>query len=208
MAGTAHPVVTIPPGAPRSVDLILVGAPAFDGVGTEVPVEVWNGTKGTVSDVDVSGAATNSSGTVIGSGDSQDIEPQNLPPGTVAFGMVYFSTNVPVGSNLSALSPTYRSGRSTYYLDVETTQANFVAGAYGDATVTGAVANNNAVAVTGPVSTDTFCFSPAGSLLSVSPGFTSGDGGLAPGQTGSFSDALPNNTCPTLLVGSSGFGQP
>ena len=75
--------------------------------------------------------------------------------------MIYFTTNVPVGSNLSALSPTYRSGRSTYYLDVKTTQANFVAGPY-DATVTGAVANNNAVAVTGPVSTDTFCFLASG----------------------------------------------
>ena len=44
---------------------------------------------------------------MIGSGDSQDIEPQNVSPGGVAFGMVYFATDVPVGSNLSALTPTY-----------------------------------------------------------------------------------------------------
>ena len=45
---------------------------------------------GTVNDVDVSGAATNSAGTVVGSGDSQDISSRNnLPPGTVAFGMIY-----------------------------------------------------------------------------------------------------------------------
>ena len=76
-------------------------------------------------------------------------------------------------------------------------------GQYGDDTITGAVVNNNKTPVTGPISTTAYCFDPSGNLLSVQTGFVSGNGGLAPGQTGGYSDTLYNQTCPTYLVGSS-----
>jgi len=60
------------------------------GDGTIVPVEVWNGTSQTVSGVDISGPAMSGS-TVVGSGDSQDVEPGVLAPSEVAFGMVFYS---------------------------------------------------------------------------------------------------------------------
>jgi len=205
--GNAHPVLTIAPTAPRSVTLIFVGTPIVSDGSTTVPIEVWNGTKQTVNEIDVSGVAKNAAGTVIGSGDSQDIEPENLLPGEVGFGFVYFETAVPPGSDLSSLLPTYHQGQSTYFLDVQTTQANFVAGSYGEDTITGSVQNQNKVAVTGPISTVAYCFTAGGAFTSVEGGFVSGNGGLAPGQTGGYSNTLYDESCPTFLVGSSGFGK-
>jgi hypothetical protein len=206
MAGNAHPVVPIPANAALNVDLVFVGTPIVNDGSTSVPVEVWNGTSKTVNDLDVSGAAKNATGTVIGSGDSQDIEPQNLSPGQVAFGMVYFETTVPTGSNLSSLVPSYHMGTSTYFLDVKTGQANYVPGQFGDDAITGDVTNQNPGTVTGPVSTVAYCFSAAGALLSVTGGFTSGSNDLAAGASGGYSDTLYDQSCPTFLVGSSGFG--
>ena len=51
---------------------------------------------------------------------------ENLLPGEVAFGIVYFETAVPPGSDDPApLVPTYHQGQSTYFLDVRATQAEF-----------------------------------------------------------------------------------
>jgi hypothetical protein len=205
--GDAHPILVVPASAKGKVDLLFVGTPIVTDGNTTVPIVVWNGTGKTVNDIDVAGIAKNGAGTVIGSGDSQDIEPENLLPGDVAFGMVYFETAVPAGSDLSSLLPTYNNGQSTYFLDVQATQANFVQGSYGEDDITGSVMNQNKVAVSGPVSTVAYCFSTSGVLTSVDSGFTSGNSGLAPGQTGGYSDSLYDETCPTFLVGSSGFGQ-
>jgi hypothetical protein len=204
MSGTAHPVIPITPKSPQNVDLVFVGSPVVDFSTTTVPVEIWNGTSKTVSAIDVSGPAKDPSGKVIGSGDSQDIEPQNVLPGEVAFGMVYFETVVPTGSNLSGLSVTYQSGSSSFDVDIQVTQANYIAGQYGDNTMTGSVVNKTKTATGAPIETDAYCFSPSGTFLSVTPGFMSGNGGLAGGQSGGFSDTGVASICPTYLVGASG----
>ena len=91
-------------------------------------MEVWNGTSVPVSDCpDV---ATDLSGTVLGSGDSQDIEPQNLGPDEIVFGMVFFEQSIPAGSNFN-FTVNAKDGTSTYYLDAKVTQANFVSGPNG-----------------------------------------------------------------------------
>jgi hypothetical protein len=202
--GNAHPVVPIAPNLPHNVDLVFVGSPVVDFSTTTVPVEVWNGTAKTVSSIDVSGPAKDPSGKVVGSGDSQDIEPQNVLPGEVALGMVYFETAIPTGSNLSGLSVTYQSGASSFDVDIQVTQANYIAGQYGDNTMTGSVVNKTKTPTGSPIETDAYCFSPTGTLLSVTPGFMSGDGGLAAGQSGGFSDTGIAAICPTYLVGASG----
>jgi hypothetical protein len=204
MGGNAHPVFTIAPTLPHKVDLIFIGSPIVFDSSTTVPVVVWNGTTGTINDLDVSGVAKDGSGKVIGSGDSQDIEPQNLLPGEVAFGMVYFETAVPTGSDLSELGVTYDSGTSGFGIDVQVTQANYIPGQYGDNTITGSVTNTNKTTATAPIETDAYCFSMTGTLLSVSPGFMSGNGGLMKGQSGGFSDDGIAAICPTYLVGASG----
>ena len=114
MTGNAHPVITLTPGTPHAVALVFTGAPITpdQSSDTTVPVVVWNGTKKTVNNIDVSGVAKDGSGTVIGSGDSQGFEPQNVAPGQAAFGYVYFSTVIPAGSDLKSLTPTYHRGKA------------------------------------------------------------------------------------------------
>ena len=207
MAGTAHPVIPLPAGIAKKVTLVYVGTPVANGaLGSIVPVAVWNGSSSLINHIDISGPAKDGTGAVIGSGDSQDVEPQNVPPGDVAFGMVFFETPVPVGSDLSALSATYETGQSTYFVDMKTQQANLVPGSYGASTITGEVMNTSNVSLHGPISTVGYCFSPSGVFLDVVPGFASGDATIAPGQTAGFSDSMYNTTCPTFLVGASGYG--
>ena len=168
---------------------------------------VWNGTGGVISHVDVSGPAKDVWGTVVGSGDSQDIEPQNLSVGEVAFGMVFFTEWIPAGSTFD-LSATARRDQVPYLVDAKVTQANFIADPDGfdGGSITGEVVNPNPTSMKGPIATVAYCFSDAGALLSVFPGFISGDGGLAPGATGGYSVSLFLPTsCPTWLVGASGY---
>jgi hypothetical protein len=206
MAGTAHP--TVAPGTKGSLDVTYVAAPIDQsyGAGTILPVIVWNGTGKSVSHVDVSGPAKDASGTVLGSGDSQEIEPQTLAPNEVAFGLVFFTQSIPPGSAFD-LTATASSGSSTYFLDAQVTQANYVPGQYGENSVTGEVVNSQQISMRGPISASVFCFSDAGVLTDVFSGFVSGNAGLEPGQTGGFSTSIYRQTeCPTFLVGASGFG--
>ena len=122
---------------------------------------------------------------------------------------MFFEQSIPAGSKFN-FSPTASDGVSTYFLDGKVTQANYVPGQFGDDTITGEAVNPQGVAINGPISADGFCFDPSGTLTSVFPGFISGNGGLAPGASGSYSISLfiSGISCPTYLVGSSGFGTP
>jgi hypothetical protein len=202
-AGTAHPSVT--PGKSGKVSIVFIGAPYSPGNiasdGTIVPIAIWNGTTKGVNDLSVSGSAS-SAGRVIGSGQSQNIEPPNLAPGQVAFGIVFFETPVPAGSTFDLSVSTAGSFSNT--LVVQTTQANYVAGETGGFnTVVGSVTNTSKVPVTSPISADVFCFTN-GVLTAVDTGYTSGESNLGPGAIGSYSTNV-EDTCPTFLVGASGF---
>lgn len=205
LGGNAHPVLS--PGQPGQLDVIYVGsASSLGGVGTSVPVAVWNGTSHAVNHIDVSGPAM-SGGSVVGSGDSQDIEPMNLAPGEVAFGMVYFSTSLPAGATFG-FTASASQGTSTYFVDAQVTQANYSSGSYGDDSVVGSVSNPSSQTMNGPIEADVYCFNSAGQLSDVEPGFTSGNAPIAPGASASFStDGIKSGSCPTFLVGSSGYGQ-
>jgi hypothetical protein len=206
--GTAHP--TFSAGAPGSLDVIYV-ATAFSqgsGDGTIVPVEVWNGTSQTVSGLDISGSAMTGS-TVVGSGDSQDVEPGVLAPGQVAFGMVFYTQNLPSGATFN-LTATASTGSSDD-INAQVTQANYSAtGGIEGPGVVGTVTNPGSVSISSPIPTDLFCFSSSGTLLNVSEDFVAGNASLAPGATGSYSVGIPLDEndnplpCPTFLVGSSG----
>lgn len=210
-AGTAHPTLGSS-GASGALDVIYAGT-AYSlgsGDGTIVPVEVWNGTSQTMSAVDISGPAMSGS-TVVGSGDSQDVEPGELAPGQVAFGMVFYSQNLPSGVtfNLTASGSTDTSSFST---NVQVVQANYSVsgGLGGGGAVVGTVTNTSTSPISAPIAVDLYCFSSSGILLNVSEDFVSGDSSLAPGATGSYSVDIPTDAsgnqmpCPTYLVGSSG----
>jgi hypothetical protein len=210
MGGNAHP--SLQPGTAGDLSVIFQGAPYNPGAdpsdGTVVPVVVWNGTNSVVNNVDVSGPAT-SGGSVVSSGDSQNIEPANLSPGEAAFGMVFFQQAVPSGASFS-FTASASKGQSTYFLDAQVTQANYSSGGgngLGDAVV-GSVTNQTGLAMNGPISADVYCFGASGQFDYVASGFLSGNGPLASGASGSYStNDITAGTCSTYLVGSSGFGQ-
>lgn len=206
--GTAHPKLSSGPSG--RLDVTFVGTPYSlgSGAGTVVPVEVWNGTSQTLSGLDISGPAMVGT-TVVGSGDSQDVEPGVLAPGQTAFGMVFYSQNLHGGPTFK-LTATASSGASNY-ANATVEQANYSSsGGLGDPGIVGTVANHSSVSMSSPVPTDLYCFSSSGVLLSVSEDFIAGNGNLAPGVTGSYSVSLPTDAagntmpCPTFLVGSSG----
>ena len=200
--GNARP--TLAPGAPGKLDVVQVGAPG-GLLGESVPVLVWNGTPHTVNNVDVSGPALVGS-TVVGSGDSQGVAPQNLGPGEVGFGFVYFNSAPPAGATFH-FTASATQGRSNYFLDARVDQANYQppSGA-ADAEVVGTVTNTRSAVLHGPVFVEVACFSGS-TLTDVEDGFLSGPTDLAAGATGSFAVTIASGRpCPTYLVGASGFG--
>lgn len=198
LAGNATPVLL--PGKPGQVDVIYIGA-AYGQFASTVPVVVWNGTSEPVNNVDVSGPAL-LNGSVVGSGDSQDIQPKNLEPGQAAFGMVFFENAVPAGATFQ-FTATSSPGTSTYFLDAKVVQANFISGELN--AVAGTVENPNSIIMSGPISADVYCFT-GGNLTAIETGFLSGNGNLSPGATGSYSTTV-TDPCSSYLVGASGFGQ-
>ena len=201
-AGTAHPVFS--PGALGKLDVVFTGAPYSPGGitsdGTIVPFAMWNGTTKTLDDLSASGTAM-VNGTVTGSGNSQDIEPPNLAPGQVAFGIIFFQTPPAPGATFS-ISPTSQ-GAFSNALVAQVTQANDVPGQF-NSDVVGSITNSNKQPISGPLSATVFCFNAAGALATVETGYASGNGPWAPEATASYDTTL-EDPCPTFLVGSSGF---
>jgi hypothetical protein len=200
-AGTAHPVLA--PGPLGKLDVIYTGAAYSPGgepsAGTVVPFAVWNGTTKSVQDLSASGTAI-LDGKVVGSGNSQDIEPPNLAPGQVAFGIVFFETATPAGATFNITVTSAEEFSNTLVLQV--TQANEVPGSFGN-DVVGSITNPNKQPASSP-SANVYCFNSSNALSAVENGFASGNGPLAPGGTGSY-DTTVLDPCPTFLVGSSGF---
>jgi len=203
-AGGGLPAVHAAPAG--RLDVIFIGTPYSEGTDTVVPVEVLNGTGRDVSYVDISGPAMSGS-TVLGSGDSEHVQPAILAPKEVAFGaVVYHVAALPSGTtfDLSAKA----SSDLLSVANVKVVQANFApASANSGPGVAGSVTNTNASTIKGPIETDLYCFGPTGAFLSVSSGVAAGGNDLPPGSTGSYSINIKGPAACTsdFLVGSSGF---
>jgi hypothetical protein len=204
LSGNAKPVVPI--GPPRNFGIVFIGTPVVNSGGTTVPVVVVNNTGGTINDIDVSGPA-DVNGAVVASGDSQGFYPTNVVNGGASFGYVFFQSQVPAGAVFNGLTARANTrGASTYFLDGQVSGTSQTTDSLGDPSIVGTVSNPNSIPMTGPTTSTVLCFDSAGTLLGVQEGFISGDGALAPGMTGSFQDTLYGISCPTYLVGSTGFG--
>lgn len=202
LGGTAHP--TLAAGAKGKLDVIYTGKPVVSFTRSQVPVEIWNGTSTVISEPDISGSAS-SQGNIVGSGDSQEVEPRNLFPGQVAFGMVYFEEAVPLTATLN-LTATGKSGQDTYFLDAKIGSTNVVNGSFSKQLV-GTFTNPSQTTMTGPIQTDAYCFT-GGTFVGVRSGFASGSATVPPGGTGSFSIGLTTTLpCSSYLVGASGYGK-
>jgi hypothetical protein len=201
MTGTAHP--TLPPLVPGKVAILVTAPPVNNAASTTVPVMVGNGTSGYISHVDVSGPAVDSTGKIVGSGDSQGFNPTNVAPGQVSFGFVFFSSIVPTGSTFQ-FKVTYDTGKSSTALDAQVTQANAGTDPQ-NPQVVGSVTNNTSVTIKSPISVGVYCFDSAGALIGQQGGFTDGNADLTQGAVASFSVGFYDTTCPTFLVGASGY---
>lgn len=201
-AGTAHPVFS--PGPLGKLEVVYTGTAynpgGISGDGSIVPFAVWNGTTKAVEDLSASGTSV-VGGKVVGSGNSQDIEPPNLEPGQVAFGIVFFQTATPARATFGITATS--QGEFSNTLVAQVTQANEVPGSYSN-DVVGSITNPNKQPITGPMSAYVFCFNASNALFAVETGYASGNGPWAPGATASYDTTL-EDPCPTFLVGSSGF---
>ena len=191
----------IPDGSPGQLSVVLSGSP----YGGSVPVIVRNRTSEAVSSTIVSGTARDSSGSLIGSGESQGFEPAVIGPGEWAVGYVYFGWNdLPADATFDLTA----TGQPVdeYFIELNATVEEFnrTQGSFGE-TIVGIAKNTHDVEIRGPVSVMVGCFSKDGDrLTSTYSTYTDGDG-ISPGGTSSFSVGLLDD-CPVFALGVSGYG--
>lgn len=188
-------VVSLATGDPGAVT-IVAAATTVDSRGA-VNMVVRNNTSDAVGPIDVTGTARDDAGTLIGSGSSQGFEPQVVEPGEIAYGYVYFDSDIPDGSTFEFSVDTEPVG--DYFLPVTITEINNTGGQ-----IIGAVRNDTGVDVGGPISADVICFGADGSIIGYVDSYVEQDE-LPAGATGSFSIDLYGDDCPVGLAAASGY---
>jgi hypothetical protein len=149
--------------------------------------------------MDVTGAAMDTVGKIVGSGKSLVFSPSTVAPGGVALGFVYFDPMIPTDAKIKFTVGSKPLIGKTYIRDLTVDQANPV----GD-TITGMATNNHSHSVGGTFTVNITCFDQAGELLTSELGTASPDADLAPGQSVTYQVDLHGTPCPAFLVGVSG----
>lgn len=199
LAGTAEPEFDM--GSDGNVDVVATGPINTSVGGTTVAVAIRNNSEDTITSVDVTGAAKDAAGTIIGSGQSQGLKPMNVPPGGIALGYVYYQSEIPADTAIDFTVASQPVEGDPYFRDLQMDQANLVG-----ESITGQATNASADTISGPYSVDVYCFNEAGEILNSQRGFASPDADLAAGQSVTFEIPLFGAECPTFLVGASGYG--
>lgn len=164
-----------------------------------VPIVVRNGTQRAVRNVEVTGAATDSSGRIVGSASSLVFSPTTVPAGGVAFGFLYFDPMIPEDVRIAFTVSSEQAAGRLNAQDLTVVQANAV----GDA-ITGKATNNHAYSVKGSFTVNVTCFDDAGTLLTSELGFASPTVNVTPGGSVTYQVDLHGSPCPLFLVGVSG----
>lgn len=199
LAGTAKP--KFGDGQPDRVDVVASGPISAKYESTSVLIAVRNNTPKTITSIEVSGAAKDKSGKIIGSGQSQGINPAAVPAGGIALGYVYFSSEIPSKSKIDFTVASKPLEGEPYFQDLTIDEANLVGKA-----ITGQATNTSKNKLNGPYGVQVTCFDKTGKLLSSHGDFASPDADLEPNQSVTFQVDLFDNSCPTFLVGASGYG--
>ena len=205
LSGTAKPV--LPKGAEGSVAAVAVGQ--FDGTQSDgsgsVPVIVRNNTGGVVRHIAATATASDATGKLVGSGSDQGFHPYVVMPGQIAIGYVFFpsgSTNT--GSKIDVTVTSEPAEGTDFGGKVDLPVKPNVAGK----TILGTITNPSNANVAGPIGVSILCFDERGKVL----GFVTGGAfataqNLAPHATTSFSADLFDRSCPTYLLGASGYSR-
>lgn len=198
-------VSVLPPGTEGEVTVAAISEPED---GTSFPIILHNGTESAVSRIEVSGRAVGPDNATLGTGSSQSIEPNVVPPGGYAFGYVYIDTSeysLPAGSSIPDLRLQFTEGLGDFENIVTLDVENFEQLPSGD--FTGDVTNPHDIEVSGPISVDSTCLTADGRILQRSD-FTDGDtvtpGGSVTWTLSTYDDDTAKD-CALTLVSASGF---
>lgn len=188
------------PGETGKLSVVAVGSP--DGERESIEFVVRNNTSGPLYGVSATGKVT-SAGKLVGSGESQSVQPAVVAPGEIAFGYVYFSAAPPAGSTIE-VSATADSKQDDLFREVPLIigEANPVAGEYSNQVV-GEVTAPADVAVSNPAEITVVCVDAVGKLSAHGTDYTDGDASILPGTSATYSVDI-SGQCPTFLVGASG----
>lgn len=190
-------VLSLPAGDPGVVAVVAATA-ALDRSGS-LPVIVRNNTTKTIGAIEVTGIARDATGNLAGSGSSQGFKPALVKPGEIAFGYVFFGDVVGQGLTFDLTASGEEPGSFFSSVPVQITELTVSA-----EQIIGIVTNGTAEQVSGPISIDGVCFSPAGDLLGTVSGYSE-LGDLAPGGVDSFSISLYGQFCTVGLLAASGY---
>lgn len=196
----------LPEGDEGEVSVVAISEP--DG-NTSFPIILQNRTDQTVSRIEVTGRATGPDGASLGTGASQMVSPNVVPPDGYAFGYVYVDSsemNLPEGASISDLRVDFTEGIGGFEnivgLDVE----NLEELPSGD--LTGDAMNPHDEVVTGPISIGSVCLS-GDERVTHSSTFAESDtvsaGESAIWTISNYSGDSPE--CEVRLVGSSGYSE-
>jgi hypothetical protein len=204
LAGNAHP--KYPAGVPDRISVVYQAPIQIQpqSVGTSVPIVFRNNTRAAIAHVDISATAKDPGGKIVASGSSQGTDPSAVQPGQWAFAFIYFESGTALAAN-DTLSFGFQSmPASTDSFNtaaIQVTQANL-----SGSSIAGGVQNTTGHSAEGPVSVHAYCLNSAGDPKSVVGGFTSSStGDLASNATDSFQLDLYDQSCPSFLVGASGY---
>lgn len=196
------PVGSLPdlPTAQGEVAVVLI-AEVLDETPTprSISFVIHNGTEQPVSSVQVSGRAVDSSGSTVGAGRDQGVQPGLILPGGYGIGYVYIGDALPPGTELVDVQVDFTQGLSSYLrtfsldlIDIEFLDRNAV-GSIRNPTEIDAVASQVTVA----------CFSEDGSLHEVTWSAPDRDV-IEAGGTSTFSVYTPER-CAGALVEAQGY---
>jgi hypothetical protein len=202
LAGNAHP--KYPGGAPGQVSVVYQAPIQPQSVGTSVPIVFRNNTSAAIAHVDISATAKDPAGKIVASGSSQGTDPSTVQPGQWAFAYIYFQPGTELAANdtLSFSFQTMPASTDPFNTAaIQVTQANL-----SGSSIAGGVQNTTGHPVQGPISVHAYCLNSSGDPTSAITGFTSSSSGnLAPDAADSFQLDLNDQSCPSFLVGASGY---
>ena len=174
---------------------------------SDVPFLIYNGTDDTISRVEVSGMAVDGDGNTLGSGRSQGVEPNVIPPGGIGFGFVYVGPDdLPPDATIDNPAIDYTTGLGDFEnivtLDVD--DLTPLDSDFDD--FTGTLTNPHDIEVTGPISVGLACLDDTGGLTGVFSTFADRDT-IEAGGTSTFTISMYGDdvACDGYLAGASGY---
>lgn len=191
--------VAFPDGEPDEVSMVWSAETVSDS--GSVPMVLRNNTSEDISRITVTGTARDAGDKLVGSGESQGFNPAVVAPGEIAWGYVYFDTEL-AGQTL----------KYTFEIEAETLAEAMLPSIPVTVTeinntpsqILGTATNESGEAVSGPIGADIICFDAAGAFTDQVSGYFEQDE-LEAGATGSFSIDLYDESCANGLVAASGF---